>query len=137
MSLNQCICFWGFDVTPILEVANKVKGLYRELQPLDADPMMDFDERDLVAYAEGAGFQTINLHVDAEVKPLSEIEDLDLTWDSYMRTAANPKIPTLEEALAEALSEKEAAEFIAHMRPLVESQSGTFRSATAYMWARR
>jgi ubiquinone/menaquinone biosynthesis C-methylase UbiE len=129
--------FWGFDVTPIIEVAGKVKTLYRELQPLDADPMMDFDERDLVAYAEGAGFRTINLHLDAEVKPLSESEDLDLTWDSYMRTAANPKIPTMEEALAEALSDQEAAEFIAYMRPLVESKSGTFRSAVAYLWARR
>jgi SAM-dependent methyltransferase len=129
--------FWGFDVTPIIEVATKVKTLYRELQPLGADPMMNFDERDLVACAEGAGFRAISLHLDAEVKPLSDCEDVDVTWDSFMRTAANPKIPTMEQALAKALSEKEAAEFIAYMRPLVESKSGTFRLATAYLWARR
>ena len=129
--------FWGFDVTPIVEVAGQVKAVYREIQPLDMDPMMNFDERDLVAYTEAAGLRSINLHMDAEVKPLSECEDLELTWDSFMRTAANPKIPTIEEALAEVLSEKEAAEFIAYMRPLVESKSGTFRLATAYLWARR
>jgi arsenite methyltransferase len=37
--------FWGFDATPIMEIAAKIKAVYQRLQPLDSDPMMNFDER--------------------------------------------------------------------------------------------
>src|SRR5438477_11926738 len=59
------------------------------------------------------------------------------TWASFMRMAANPKIPTLEEATAQALTEDESARFRAHMRPLVETHAGIYRSAVAYLSARK
>lgn len=128
--------FWGFDATPIIEIAGKIKALYQHLQPLDADPMMNFDERDLISHAESAGFREIELDLRVEVKPISAAEDCkDLTWESYMRVAGNPRIPTLEEATAQVLTEDETAKFTAHMRPLVEGRTGTYRSALAYLSA--
>jgi arsenite methyltransferase len=129
--------FWGFEVSPIQEIASKVKAVYRRLQPLDTDPMMNFDERDLMACAERSGFGEIHLELEAEIAPLNEARDRDVTWESFMRLAANPRIPTLEEACAQALTVDEAAEFASHMRPLVETNSATARSAAAYLWARK
>jgi SAM-dependent methyltransferase len=129
--------FWGFDVTPIKAIAGKVKAVYRRLQPLDADPMMNFDERDLLAWAERSGFSKIHLDLAAEITLLSEARDCDVTWESFMRVPPNPKIPTIEEACAQALTAEEAAMFVTHMRPLVETRSGTRRSAVAYLWARK
>jgi ubiquinone/menaquinone biosynthesis C-methylase UbiE len=129
--------FWGFDATPVMEIAAKVKAVYQRIQPLNADPMMNFDERDLITNVEAAGFREIHLDLEAEIKPLSQVEGWTMTWDSFVRMAANPRLPTLEEAMAQALTGDEAARFRAHMRPLVENQVGTHRSAVAYLFARK
>ena len=134
---QQAHMFWGFDVASIVEITAKLKALYLRLQPLDADPMMNVDERDLIAWAERSGFSKIHLDLEADITPLSEARDRDFTWESFMRLAPNPKIPTLEEACAQVLTAEEAAKFAAYMRPLVETNSGTARSAVAYLWARK
>ena len=123
--------FCGYDVTPIIEIAEKLKALYLRLQPPDTDPMTDFDERDLIVFAEKAGFKEIHLELQVEIKPPTEISD----WDAFMRIAGNPKIPTLEEAIGQTLTSEEAEKFVAHLRPLVEAKQGTARSALAYLWA--
>src|SRR5947208_15812356 len=70
---------------------------------------MNSDERDLIAYAERAGFRDIHLDLEVDMKPLSEIPGWNLTWESFMRSAGNPKIPTLEEATAQPLTKDEVA----------------------------
>jgi hypothetical protein len=69
--------------------------------------------------------------LQVEIKPSTETSD----WDAFMRVAGNPKIPTLEEAIGQALTSAEADKFVAHLRPLVEAKQGTVRSALAYLWA--
>jgi len=123
--------FSGFNVTPIMEIAAKVKALYHGLQPPDADPMLDFDERDLVAFAEKAGFKEIHLELQVEIKPRAETTG----WDAFIHIAPNPKVPNLEEAMSQSLAPDETERFTAHLRPLVDSRQGTSRSALAYLWA--
>jgi arsenite methyltransferase len=123
--------FDGYDVTPVIEIAEKVKAVYLRLQPPDADPMTDFDERDLIVFAEKAGFKEIHLELQVEIKPPDERK----TWDALMHIPGNPKIPSLAEAIEQALTPEEAKAFIAHLRPLVEARQGTARSACAYLWA--
>ena len=41
--------FLGYDVTPVQELAKKVMAVFERIQPVDTDPMLDFDERDLLA----------------------------------------------------------------------------------------
>lgn len=123
--------FWGYDVTPVVEIAQKVKEVYQRLQPPESDPMLDFDERDLIALAEQVGFREIHLDLQLEIKP----KDDEVKWETLLRTAGNPKIPTLEEAMHEALSPAERERFIAHLKPLVEAKQGVARSAVAYLWA--
>ena len=122
--------FGGYDVTPVADLAQRLEALYERIQPTDVDPMTDFDERDLVSYAEKAGFSEIHLELQIEVQPHKNAD-----WSAFLHTAGNPKIPTLEEAMQEALTPAEAEQFINHIRPLVESRQGTRRFAVAYLWA--
>ena len=123
--------FWGHDIAPVMEMARKVKMVYLQRQPPDTDPMLDFDERDLLTFAERARFKKIHLELQVEIKPRSE----DVSWETYLRIAPNPKAPTLEEAINEALMPVEVEQFKAHLRPLVEGKQGIRRSAMAYLWA--
>jgi len=90
---------------------------------------MNFDERDLMTFAEKAGFKEIHLDLKVEISPMNSQR-----WEVYIRSAGNPKVPTLEEAMTEALTPKEKDEFEAHLRPLVEAGEGIRRSAAAYLW---
>ena len=122
--------FEGYDVTPVVEIAERLKEVYERIQPSGIDPMGDFDERDLIAHAERAGFKEIHLELQVEIKP-SDNPD----WSELLHAKWNPKIPTLAEAMQQALTSEEAETFINHLRPLVESKQGIQRSSIAYLWA--
>jgi len=123
--------FWGYDVTPVMDLARQVRAVYERLQPSESDPMLDFDERDLLALTEEAGFAEIHLELQAKIAPVTETP----AWETVLRIAPNPKVPTLGEAMEQALTSDEVERFTAHLRPLVERGQGTERSAVAYLWA--
>jgi arsenite methyltransferase len=122
--------FSGYDVTPIASLAEKLKAVYRRIQPPDTDPMTDFDERDLVLCAEKAGFTSVNVELQIEVKPPENSD-----WLKFLHVPGNPKIPSIEEAMQQAFTLGETETFTSYMRPLVESKQGVHRSAVAYLWA--
>ena len=122
--------FGGIDVTPVMEIVQKLRGLYDRLQPPDTDPMTDFDERDLLIQAEEAGFGEIHLDLQAAIAPFE-----NTNWSVLIRTAGNPKIPSLEEAMEQVLTPDEKEKFVNYSRPLVESKPRVKRSAVAYLWA--
>ncbi len=80
--------------------------------------MIDFDERDLLALAEEAGFVDLRLNLVAEVKtaPDGAILDCDVLLDS----SPNPLAPTLREAMEAALTVEETERLTAILRPQVE-----------------
>jgi arsenite methyltransferase len=123
--------FAGFDVTPVKAHAAKVKALYESIQPPGEDPMLDFDERDLVRHAQDAGFAEVNLELRVTVKSRTE----PMSWELFTSIAGNPLVPTVGEAIDSVLSPQEAAEFTEHLRPLVESGTGRQRTAVAYLTA--
>jgi arsenite methyltransferase len=125
--------FWGYQVAPVVEIAQKLKILYRGIQPLGTDPMFDFDERRLMELAKDAGFREIHLEMHAELKPA----DASMNWNTFVRVAPNPKIPTLEEAMRQVLAPDEEQAFVAHLQPLVETGRGVSKAAVAYLWAIR
>ena len=122
--------YWGYDVTPVRDVAGKVRAVYDRIQPVDSDPMLDFDERDLLGLVEGAGFGEIHLELEAEIR-----RHRPAKWETFLRSSGNPRIPTLEEAMAQALTPSEAGRFAEHLRPLVEAGRGISRMAAAYVRA--
>jgi arsenite methyltransferase len=122
--------FWGYDVSAVEEIAAKVRTLYRQLQPFDDDPMVNFDERNLLTHAEQAGFAEQHLELYADIEPAPP-----RPWETYAHSAGNPRIPTLAEAMAEVLTPAEAERFTAHLKPLVEQGGKTMAFAKAYLWA--
>jgi ubiquinone/menaquinone biosynthesis C-methylase UbiE len=126
--------FLGYDVTPVQEIARKVTEVFRRIQPMETDPMLDFDERDLFDLAENAGFAEVHLNYEASL--VSNDAYFDVTsWEVFVRSAGNPRIPTLEEAMDEALTPEEIERFTANLRPLVENARRRGTSAIAYLWA--
>src|ERR1700682_537766 len=121
----------GYDVDPILPLAEKVQAIYRRFPPPDPDPMLDFDERDLLSLADQVGFSEVHLDYRATIKTEPDKED----WETFYGRAGNPLIPTLREATEDALTPEERAQFVAYLQPLVEQGRGTSREAFAYLWA--
>lgn len=123
--------FSGYDVTPVRALAAKVQALYESIQPPGVDPMINFDDRDLVRHARSAGFPEIDLELRVSVKARKQ----PIPWERFLRTSGNPLVPTFGDALNQVLSQQEAAEFTGYLRPLVESGAGLERRAVAYLTA--
>jgi arsenite methyltransferase len=123
--------FLGYDITPVKPLAAKLSALYESIQPPGDDPMLDFDDRDLVRHAEQAGFATINLELRVTVKN----GKYPVSWERALRMSGNPLVPPLGEALDRVLSPREVTEFTAYLKPLVESGTRRERTAVAYLTA--
>jgi ubiquinone/menaquinone biosynthesis C-methylase UbiE len=119
--------FFGIDVAPVQPLVDRLREAYRRHLP-DDDPMLDFDERDLVRLAEEAGFYPVELSLTAEVCP-----SRPMSWEVFANSAGNPNLPTLAEAMAETLSPAEGERLASYLRPIVESGGGTRRMAVAYL----
>jgi hypothetical protein len=88
-------------VTPVSDLAERVKAVYTSRQPPEESPMLDFDERDLFDLAERAGFEEIHLSYEAKTKPGNlEVDARD--WETALRSAPNPFAPTLVPDLGDA-----------------------------------
>ena len=125
--------FWGYDVGPVRELADKVKASYRDLSEPAVAAMTDFDDRDLVGLAEDAGFERIHLesHIDIEPSPLMRATSADVLLD----TAPNPLAPTVRESVAAALTDPERERFLAHLARMIAAGDPVRRSALAYLAA--
>lgn len=125
--------FRGYSVKPVRDIAEKLHTLYAHLQPEESDPMLDFDERDLLFCAERAGFKAIDLSLKIHIRPTK----YKLPWQTFIQIANTPFLPTLEEAMQEVLAPAEIAAFTEHLRPLVEEGKGITRTAQAFLCAIR
>jgi arsenite methyltransferase len=123
--------FCGYDTRPVSSLAGRIDAVYDAIQPPDSDPMLDFDERDLVGHAEAAGFPEIGLELRLSLKATKK----PCPWETFLRTSGNPLIPPLGEVLDQALSAEESAAFTAFLKPLVEAGHGQHRLVVAHLTA--
>lgn len=121
--------FCGYPADGLSDLAERVEQVYAAIQPPD-DPMLDFDERDLVALAEEAGFFPIELEFTAEIKSMEP-----RPWEPFLNSSGNPRIPTIAEAIEQALTPAEQKRFVEYLRPLVEQGEGIWRTGHAYLRA--
>lgn len=129
---NPVNIFRGYNVGPIIDIVEKISKIYSLIQPLRTDPMLDFDERDLFSLNENAGFGEIHLELHADMTSIPAVK-----WETMLRMAGNPRIPTLEEAMKQSLTDEEIEKLTNHLRPLVEAGQGTRKTAAAYLWAQK
>jgi arsenite methyltransferase len=119
-----------YDAAAFRPLVDRIRAVYERIQPPGEDPMLDFDERDLIRLAERAGFCELHLRLHADVETTEP-----RSWASFVNTPGNPRIPTLAEAMDEILTPEERARVTEHLRPLVEEGRGVSRLATAYLRA--
>jgi arsenite methyltransferase len=124
--------FYGYDITPVADLMAKLKEVYDAIQPPGSDPMLDFDERDLVTLAEHTGFGEIHTQLTIDIQPSEP-----LPWHAMLNSSGNPRIPTPAEAMRQALTAEETDRLTAHLRPLVEQGRGQRRTAVTFLWALR
>jgi arsenite methyltransferase len=122
-------CTWGYELDDVTELMTKVNAHYEEFQP-STDPMLDFDERDLLTLAERAGFFPVKLAYEAEIEPPEANR-----WETFLNISGNPKIPTFGEVIDQALTAEERTRLVSALRPAVEEGRGVWRLAKAYLWA--
>jgi arsenite methyltransferase len=120
---------WGYELDGVADLMQKLNEVHERFQPAN-DPMVDFDERDLIALAERAGFFPVTLDYRAEIEP-PQARD----WETMLHSSPNPKVPTLAEAMDEALTPAEREQLVAVLRPAVEEGRGVWRMGKAYLWA--
>ncbi|MEX2227269.1 MAG: class I SAM-dependent methyltransferase [Dehalococcoidia bacterium] len=116
-----------------LEIAHlwrRIGEHFRAIQPLDSDPMMNFDEYDLLRHAEDAGFRTVHLATHVYVLPSETV-----TWDTWLNTSGNPNIPAIGEMLHDIFSPEEFVLFEKHARPALERGGRPSRSSFALLSA--
>jgi arsenite methyltransferase len=123
--------FYGYDVSPVADIAAKVNAKFAAIQPRGSDPMVDFDDRDLVRLAEQAGFGDVRLDLRVTVTAKRP----PVPWDRFLRQSGNPNLPPLGDLLRAVLTPAQLAAFTAHLRPLVETGCGERRLAVAYLTA--
>jgi arsenite methyltransferase len=124
--------FRGYDTTPITSIIQKITDVLDAYQPAEGNPMLDFDERDLIDFGRSTGFSQLHLEYTARITP-GRFGGGD--WDFFYRTAPNPLALTLEEAVKRALTNEERSIFFEYMRPKVENEFNTHQSAHAYLLA--
>src|SRR4051812_16413619 len=124
--------FWGFDSRSVGDLVAKVweyEGWTETFN--DEDPMMNFSEKDLLRYAEEAGFHEVHVELMVDVEPGTWVVD----WGRPLTTAPNPHAHTAGEALHGALTEEEFARVEQQIRPLADAGDGVLRSAFCYLRA--
>lgn len=120
----------AWDAGPVQDLRDRVRAVYLAIQPLESDPMLDFDERDLLAMTEAAGFREIHLVYQVDIEPAEPRR-----WETVLHSSGNPRLPTLAEAMAQVLTPEEAARYEAYLRPIIERGEGVSRGATLELWA--
>jgi len=123
--------FCGYDVSPIVHIVAKLDEFYDNIQDPVSDPMVDFDERDLLRLVTMAGFEEVHLELRADIEPRMDPQP----WERYLASSGNPLVPTVGEAISRTLSNEEAALVEEHLRPRVEQGIGEHRMATALIRA--
>jgi SAM-dependent methyltransferase len=117
---------FGLPPSPVDDLLRKVSLVFADAgDTAAARTMVDFDERDLITWAEAAGFDQIELDYRAELRaPAAPITD----WAGVKRTAPNPLAPTYAEAMAAVLTTDEQQRLDAYVQGLVDAGTPTRRT---------
>jgi len=125
--------FYGLRVPAVSDLAAKVKARFAGDDDSYREAMMGFDDRDLMRFAEEAGFETVHVECHVDVARGSLVEPVDR--NTFLDSAPNPNAPTVREAISAALSEDEQRRFLAELGRALAENDSVRRTAGAYVLA--
>jgi len=125
---------WGFDLSGLEPAAAAVHAAYAAHTGGEhPDPMLGFDERDLLTWAEQAGFDDLTLTYEAHLDTHHPATGADL--QSLLARSPNPLVPTLGQLLTEALNETDRAAVEHRLTQALTTGRGRTRQAVTYLTA--
>jgi arsenite methyltransferase len=112
--------------SPVDDLLPKIALVFHDAGKTSAaQTMIDFDERDLLTWAEAAGFGAIEFDYRAQLRvPAEPITD----WAALKNSAPNPLAPTYGEAIAAVLTPAEQERLDAYVQGLVDAATPTRRT---------
>lgn len=95
-------------------------------------PLANYSERDLIRFAQSAGFTDIHLELHIDVVP-----SVMRTWEAFVNSSPHPLAPPLSVIMAEQFTAKEREFFERSMRPTIEDPKAVATDRMVYLSARR
>ncbi len=99
---------------------------------IQQSPIANYSERDLVRFAQAAGFGGIHMELHIDIAP-----SIVTSWDVFLRSSPHPLAPALSVILAEQFSAEERHFFEQVFRPVVEDPKSVTADRIVYLTARK
>jgi len=128
--------FWGYDLSPVLELCTRVKAAYTDMEDPDyRHSMLNFDDRDLVDLVHTAGFDRVRVECRTEITPGALLPSASL--EGLLKSAPTPVSPTIGQAVDCALQGAERQRFLSALEDAVRTNSASSRTAVAHTVAHK
>jgi ubiquinone/menaquinone biosynthesis C-methylase UbiE len=119
-AIGKELNYLGYDLTPLGNISRKLLTGYQEAQRAkrgtDTNPILDFDERDLLRYAHEVGFPQIDLQFNAFITSPCWFPG---GWNALLNSAPNPNAPILKDLIDATLDDEERMRFCEYMESMV------------------
>ena len=92
----------------------------------------NYSERDLIRFAQGAGFVDLHLELHIDVVP-----SLVRTWEVFVNSSPHPLAPPLSAIMAEQFTAEERELFERSMRPVIEDPNTVAIDRMVYLTGRK
>jgi hypothetical protein len=118
--------------TRVLRLLQRVRAAQypSTVAAIAADPLVNYNERDLLSLVEAAGLINIRLRLHIDRVPA-----LPQAWHAFLAGSPRAGVPTVERILARGFTPRERAEFERGVRPLVETGGFIERNVNAFLFA--
>jgi ubiquinone/menaquinone biosynthesis C-methylase UbiE len=125
--------FWGYEVAAVADLATKVKAQFVAGDSAFQRAIRGFDDRDLVRFAQAAGFECVRSECNITIEPGSLMNPV--SFEALLDGAPNPNAPTTREAIAAALTEPQQERFLAELKRAFTQGKPVRKMAGVYLVA--
>lgn len=121
-------------VSPLLRLMHRWKASqYPDTdEKIRASAIAGYSERDMVRFAQNAGFAAVHLELHIDTFPA-----IMRSWDVFVNSTPHPLAPPLRTIMAEQFSVEERELFERSMRPVIEDPRAVSTERMLYLTARK
>jgi arsenite methyltransferase len=122
------------EVNPLMVLLHRWKAAqYPDTEEkIRLSPLAGYSERDLVRFAQSAGFTDIHLELHIDVVP-----SVLRTWEAFINSSPHPLAPPLSVIMAEQFTAAERELFERSLRPSIEDPKAVSTDRMVYLTARK
>ena len=101
-------------------------------QKILESPIANYSERDMVRFAQLAGFAELHLELHIDVQP-----SIVRSWSVFINSSPHPLAPPLSVIMSEQFTAEERQLFERTMRPVIEDPKAVTTDRMLYLTARK